>query len=129
MGADFRASLRGMLEVLDPAQNSSFPRHYIDLRVRLSDVLFIDTATILDPSRPLQDRMEVIELPATRSDENLTSPRSTWSGASSGPTASSPRSSSRRRGAEGDHREYTRFEGGGRRKPRARDRTVARKIA
>ena len=62
LGADWRGDpSSALLEVLDPAQNSTFRDHYLDLEVDLSQVLFLATANVAehDPG-PLLDRLEVI---------------------------------------------------------------------
>lgn len=54
-----------LLEVLDPEQNNSFTDHYLGFPIDLSQVIFICTAN--EPhnlSRPLLDRLEMIELSA-----------------------------------------------------------------
>ena len=61
-----------LLEVLDPEQNNTFHDNYIDLDFDLSNVLFIATANTLSTiSRPLLDRMELLELSGYITEEKI----------------------------------------------------------
>lgn len=61
-----------LLEVLDMAQNSAFRDRYVELPIDLSNVLFIATANdISNVSKPLLDRMEVIELSSYTENEKF----------------------------------------------------------
>src|SRR5690349_25067159 len=65
MSMDFRGDpAAALLEVLDPEQNHTSNDHYLDLTYDLADVMFITTANSQHSiPLPLQDRLEIIELP------------------------------------------------------------------
>lgn len=64
MGSSYQGDpASALLEVLDPEQNVEFLDHYLDVRVNLSDILFIVTANVLDTiPEPLKDRMDIMRL-------------------------------------------------------------------